>query len=526
MNDAPRMLLAYLFRSCVAFYNAKPWKVLGETDAVRINVDIEAPVFAYVSGGETGTAPGVSLVSAYTTAQELEIANEELAIAARDLEIADDDLERMRNVIAFSGARLSMTFVPEHEAPQWMRDLRRANKWPLASPSAFPTCVATEEDGTMRELHDDELRTLSVAISVMAMFVATKRKQIESREPHGDVVNVRDDAGVPKMALVQFPFDPDEAAEPDGWQAYKLRDSDKSHANPALQELRNAALDLPEVSPILDRLAWSFFQDADPHYVPTEEDRYDAIERFLAWALFAYRANGTTLAERALLQLGETRSRDELDMHRWLVQPRAGLFRVVKVKRDVGMQLHDVLLGDTLDVVERVGTRGVRADNGVAGMLHPISATQWVLSLGVAMYKSMPDAEPDEEALSVELFAPDAEALAFGAGTEWIQDVDAEFLPDVYALFADAVNATGDVMPTYDELQRDIAQAEQPSQLAEKFAGRAWWTVTEMNVMLAFLMRVWNATPRDELGRKSPEEKFEEPGPVRTAPRKGGRRKR
>jgi len=522
-SDAPHSLLAYLFRSCVAFYNAKPWKVLGAVDNVRINVSIEPPIFALVSGAENGTAPGLSLISAYTTAQELEMVAEELEITVKDLEIAPEELERMRTKIAFSGARVSMTFVPEAQAPQWMRELRRANKWPLASPSAFPTVLATETDGTTRAVHDDELRALCVAVSVMATFVATKRKQIESRHPHGDVITVRDDAGAPKMALVQFPFDPDEL---DGWQSYKQHHSERSHANPALQEVRNAALDLPDVSPMLDRLVWSFFQGTDPHYLTGEDAQEEAIQRFLTWALFAYRANGTTLAERALLQLAETKSSDELEVHRRVVKPRAGIFRVVKVKRDLGMQLRDVVRGDTLDVVERVGTRGLREDSGVVGMLHPISDTQWVLSPGLAKYPSIPRMPSGTAQPPLEVFSPTMEATGFGAGTEWIQETDAESLQDAYELFADVISATGDAMPTYDELQREIAQAEKPSQLAQKFGERVWWTETEFRVMLAFVMRAWNATPREELGGKSPDEKYVERGPVRAPPRKGGRRRR
>ena len=370
-----------------------------------------------------------------------------------------------------------------------------------------------------------ELRALTVAINVVSTFVATRRKQIEARVRLGEIVTVRDEAGVPKIALVQFPFDPD--AE-DGWQLYKLSHSDDAHANPAFQEVRNAALDLPDVNPILDRLVWSFFRDTDPNYLRDEDDQEDAMLRFLSWAIFGARINGTTLAERALAKLAETKSESELAVHRRVVNPRAGMFRVIAVKRNVGMQLLDVERGDTLDVVERVGTRGLRAGNGLLGTLHPISDTQWTMSPGAAMYEEIPDAsaEDKEEPLSAEHFGPVVEASVFGAGLEWTRELDAEELRDAYVLFAHAVAATGDVMPTYDELQIEIGRLEQPAQLVEKFGGIASWTEMETDIVINFLMIIWNATPRAELGGRTPEAVFAEGGRVRATRSGAGRRRR
>ena len=157
-TDAPSdALLGFLFRSCVACYNAKPWQLLNDSDTVRLNVDAEPPILARFTGPDGDSSPGVLLVSAYTKEQELEAPEEP---------------------IAFSGARVFMLFVPEHEAPQWLRDARRVNKWPLASPSAFPAVfAATNDAGETRALSADEMRTLCVAINVLVTFVATKRKQ-------------------------------------------------------------------------------------------------------------------------------------------------------------------------------------------------------------------------------------------------------------------------------------------------------------------------------------------------------------
>ena len=147
-QEYSHQLLGYFFRSCVAFYNAKPWKTLREVDDVRINVEIEPPLFANVSGGGAGAAngpranvsgvtvadadtklaPGLSLISAYSSLEE---ANREI-----------EEVGQLWTDLPFSGARVSMMFRPEPDAPQWLRDLRRANKWPLASSSAFPTFLS------------------------------------------------------------------------------------------------------------------------------------------------------------------------------------------------------------------------------------------------------------------------------------------------------------------------------------------------------------------------------------------------
>ncbi|MBC8088514.1 MAG: hypothetical protein H7Z40_14705 [Phycisphaerae bacterium] len=499
-------LLAYFFRSCVSFFNAKPWKILGENDDVRISFDLDLPFLATTSGASAG-APGLSIATAYSAA--------DLAIAADE-----GDLEWTRD--AFSGHRLSVVFGTENEAPEWLREARRANKWPLASPTAFPTCFASDESGATRELQEHELRDLAVAVSVMAAFVATRRKQIQSREPHADAVRVRDDAGAERIALVQFPFDPN---APDGWQSYKINPGAHAHGNPAYEDVWNAALDLPDASKVLDRLVWSFFQCAEPAHLEDEDDWDEAFQRFLTWAIFTYQRDGETLAVRGLRQLAVARSNDELEVHRRVVKPRVGIFRVLQVKRNVGMQLYDVLRPGTFDVVERVGTRGLRAGNGLLGMLHPISDTQWILSPGASTYPSIPDMTPEEGESSDLSFAPTMEAETYGASADWIQEIPLEHLPDVYESFAEAIAETDNAMPAYNELQQVNARAAQPSQVAQNFAARVWWSDGELKVMLAFVMRIWNATPREELGGKSPDEMSASGNRVRAKRPTGGRRR-
>ncbi len=504
-TEAPSdALLGFLFRSCVACYNAKPWQLLNDSDTVRLNVDAEPPILARFTGPDGDSSPGVLLVSAYTKEQELEAPEEP---------------------IAFSGARVFMVFVPEHEAPQWLRDARRVNKWPLASPSAFPAVfAATNDAGETRALSADEMRTLCVAINVLVTFVATKRKQIESRQPHGDVIKVRDDAGLVRVALVQFPFYADAL---DGWQSHKTHYTADSHANLALQDVRNAALDLPDASTILDRLVWSFFRDTGPNYASEEEGWSEAMARFLTWAIFGYRADGKSLADRALQQLGETKSSEELEMHRRIVTPRVGMFRVSSVKRDVGLQLHDVLRGDTLDVVERLATRKLHEGNGVLGTLHPISDTQWIMAPGAALYPSLPRTSQEKEEMPAESFAPTVEASVFGAGTDWIQMADADHLQDAYEMFAEVLTENGDTLPMYHQLQEQIDHAAQPTEIIQSLDRRAtWWSDTELNVVLAFVMRIWNVTPRAELGGKSPDEMHASRGRLRATPPNSRGRKR
>lgn len=503
-------LLASFFRSCISFYNTKAWKLLGDHDAIRITIENDGSYCAFVTGASSDTQPGLSLirVSDWT--------NDSVATNARSTDGADSD-----HAPAAIAHTLWLTFVSENEAPEWLRDARRTNKWPVASSAAFPTWFAIGDDNARRELNETEFRQLSMAVNVVTKFVATRRKQIQSKVPHMDVLSVPDDGNADMLALVQYPFDPNAVT---GWIEYRIPPGERPHGNRAFEDIWNAALELPDAQTMFDRLVWSFFHSSDPAHIENEDEWDSANERFLAWGIFVYRRDGLTLAERALKQLVATRPADGLEVHQRIIKPRVGIFRVTGVQRNAGLQVVDVMRRDAFDVVDRTATRRLPVGDGLIGMLHPISDTQWILSPGVSRYPSIPEMMPQDYESSDATFAPAFEEMAFGANASWIQELPPEGVRDCYEEFAEAIAGTGEAIPTYEELAESIANAAQPSHVMQKFAERAWWTDAELNVALAFVVRAWNVTPRGELGGKSPDELSAGGGRLRTRPPVGRKR--
>lgn len=464
-----------LFRTATAFFNARPWRVLADDALVEVRVGDEKPRFASVLGrGEMSY--GLALL------EEPDAATSEAA------------LNEARS--------LAVTFVAEAEVPDEWRLARRRNRWPIASPSAFPLPIL-HETGVASVPGERDLRVLDIALAAVAALVGRHGKRLEQGLASEITMQVPQPSGHALLVHARV-FEPASASQ------HATLTAPVAGPDPAL--VVDWAMDLPDAHETVDRLAWSFFGASEPRYAASEREQQEAEARFFDWAIFAARPHAETLARRALAAMTKDMLPEQRAAYERIVTPVAGIFRVERLQRDGGADLLDLVTGKRLRVRERLATRQLRKGDTVVGMLHPVSEIEFLLSASVMWFPSAGTLAQREPGTAVQDFAPALETHFFGAGTGWIQSTPAEDVAAVYDDFREALAATGDRLPEFRTLQRRIAAAYMPTQVISSIANKVvWWSEFEFAVMAALLMRAWNMTPRPELAGLSPDEIVEGP---------------
>jgi hypothetical protein len=137
-----------LFRAAAVFYQRAPWRVLEEAPIELRLAERRRPLYAVV----LGRARAVHGLTLYLSGSSL-----------LNRGAAGSHPVRTRNTIA-------VTFDREDGIPPPMVDERRAHRWPLAGPAAFPLPYRQLSDGTMREPDAGELELLALALDAVAEF--------------------------------------------------------------------------------------------------------------------------------------------------------------------------------------------------------------------------------------------------------------------------------------------------------------------------------------------------------------------
>lgn len=464
------------FRTAAAFYNARPWRCLSPATTLFVEIEGQPRMAATVLGAANLEA-GLSL---FTDSGAIEA-----TVAGRRV-----DLPQSRSV--------NLTFVPEPRAASSWRDLRRRRRWPIASPAAFPVAL-THDHGVVETPGEHDLWVLDAALAAVASLVATHAGALERGESPGHSIEV--EALRPGNGRKRVTVTPASAVLGSG-------DRDASPEVRTLEAVIRAAMSLPDASPTLARLAWSFYRDSGPSHVNAGDDTLAAEERFLTWGVFVARIGKRTLAERGLEAIREQLDADSLAIAKRLVRPRTGVFRVELAARSraPGVQLHEISTGKRYFLAAARETVEVEPGRYLLGTVHPVGGGTVLLGDGcLTARRPGGEAAPDLHERA-ESFAPMLEEGMFGASQRWIESASPADTRAAYEEFRGTLAATGDHLPSYREFQTMIRRSTMPLDIFRNELAVAWWTETEVGVMMAFLKRIWNLTPRPELGGRSPDE--------------------
>jgi hypothetical protein len=484
-----------LLHAAVDFYKSRPWRVLPDEVAIRIQIDDGEPLFASVMG-DTAFTHGLLLYRGQD-----------------DPRTIDPTLRRKEGHTS-----LGVTFVPEREVPEDWSARRRLHQLPVASSSAFPVPLV-RNNGVGRLADAGEMRTLALALRALVAFVAANRKRLERGTFTADSVELSDESGSAHTISVSAPADPrEESATPPPPEGGRCA---------ALDDMRTRSLQLDESADVLGRLIWSFFQGREPSYLPLGPERAISVLRFLDWAVFCAPAGVTTLAERALVAAEGELDGAVLADRRRLIQPRAGAYRVEKVEEGAGLHVRDIGRNEPLFIRDRGASSQVRVGEACIGVLHQVADDAWVMSAGVIFVDDDAPLELPGTDIGARDLGPALEQVIFGASPSWMDSAPFSQVKREYASFRGALAATGASLPPFETIREKIRAADGPVEVFHAvIADVDWWSDQEVAVTMSFVQRIWNATPRTELGGKSPDEVAGKQRKRASGARGGARRKR
>jgi hypothetical protein len=501
----PGAVVEAFYEAAAAFYRAAPWTVASDDVALELRLpDRRAPVYGLLLGGE-GVTYGLALYRSRA------------------------DLERTWAATTFPPPpvdALAVTFEAEGHAPPALAAERRAHRWALAGPAAFPVPFSTTPENTGAIPDADELALATTCLRAVLAFVAREDTAVRAgREVRGPVsVAVPDAGGGPGTVTVDVAYP---VRRGGGWRrgapadAVQLglpgvgEEGERERGSVLLEEVAGRVLALPASRALMRRLAWSFHGAPFPG-VYVDAAGPGAIEhanmRFYLWAMCFARStpDGRTLAERAL-EAATDLDPAALAERQQLIRGRFILGRVVRTEGGDVVHVRVEPGGETLRV--HGGSSGeARAGELLLGAAFPRPGGDYFLAYSTVLKDDRELAElvaaapPEDAALVVE-------HAVEGAGPEWIQELDRG---EVRVAYEDFREDTGGTLPTVKRLERMIRTADSPSSpLRELASAVEWQRDKELEVLATLLMRIWNTTPRPELGGHSPEEKARSGAPGR-----------
>lgn len=170
------------FRAAAGFYRRAPWEVLRELPVELRLAGRPEPLYATALGRDR-MVHGLTLFLS------------EAAFRHR----AGHDPHPMR-----APGTVAVTFDREDSIPPPMLEERRAHRWPLAGPAAFPLPYRQLADGTMREPDVQELNLLAVALYALTELVERHAAPLAGDRSVVEAVQVPAAAGH-AIARVTFP---------------------------------------------------------------------------------------------------------------------------------------------------------------------------------------------------------------------------------------------------------------------------------------------------------------------------------
>jgi len=355
----------------------------------------------------------------------------------------------------------------------------------------------------------DDVSDAVVAARVVVAFVEQHRRTLRAGRRCESRHEVRGVAGETAQVRVTFT-----AELPLPW--LEAAADAAASADPiisAIESIVSLTRAATETGAAVRRLAWSFFRGPGPDYVGDDpEETGFALARCMEWAIFgpAADASGRTLAVRVVEEARQRVGDQRYHEMRAVAAPAYSVYRVERVEPDTAFHLLDLASGERLRLHSRPGHSALKKNELLFGALFPAGDGGFIGGAAITSFRLRPGERFDlpEGGSGFAALAPWLEAEFFGADTLWMNELDDEDLAAAYADFARDLRRTGTRLPSFRQLRTRVTRADLPTPLLQEILAKiTWWTLDEANLFAAFFMRIWNRTPRAELGGLTPEQK-------------------
>ena len=169
----PPEVVAELFTAAEHLYRTAPWKVVADTQVLRMDVPALGVEGACVSIlGHLGASPGVLICPSLAGYEAFG------RTAAGEAPEGDGRVDL--------GTRsLSLNFVRGADLPVSMRREAATHAWPVADPDAWPLVMGVERDGAFRPLVPRDLKIATVCAATLCRFFEAYRSRftLDTPEP-------------------------------------------------------------------------------------------------------------------------------------------------------------------------------------------------------------------------------------------------------------------------------------------------------------------------------------------------------
>ena len=327
----PPEVVAELFTAAAHLYRTAPWKVVADTQVLRMDIPALGVEGACVSIlGHLGESLGVLICPSLA------------GYEAFGRTAAGGALEGVGGGRVDLGTHsLSLNFVRGADLPVSMRREAATHAWPVAGPDAYPLVMGVERDGAFRPLVPRDLMIATVCAATLCCFFKAHRNRfaLDTSEPVCGSY-----AFDPHDIDVRFTF-PYEAARP-GEAAPPLESGGERAPHMALHELDiSLTYEIMEFALARFGAAWRDYEKdfTDADVVP---------ELSAHWAVYHYRIDGTTALDRYLEEYGQ---RLPPARSAWLEAEAAAwlsVWEVIEVEPGRSLTLRDLLSHEERHVQE------------------------------------------------------------------------------------------------------------------------------------------------------------------------------
>ncbi|MFN2428141.1 MAG: YecA family protein [Candidatus Binatia bacterium] len=185
--------LGALFQAARTLYLLAPWRTIGDTNVVRVDVPalgVDGACLSFI--GQLGETLGFLLFASIDDFDDF-------IGAALEIDAGGEA------PIEIAAGCLSLTYERVAGLPPDLRRKAKSEQWAVAGPKAFPYLERRGEDGQVTPLEERDVRLATVLIGALAAFVARHRENLEYEES-GPICESFDSGGGTTVTLT-YPYE-------------------------------------------------------------------------------------------------------------------------------------------------------------------------------------------------------------------------------------------------------------------------------------------------------------------------------
>ncbi len=167
MSDVRPGSVAAMFVAAETLYRLAPWTHLDERQVIRLDIPDLGVTGACISIiGGLGQGRGLTIFPSFEGYEAFLDAAADMMLTPLPMDLGTDGI--------------SLTFEPDTDLPDALRQEAQAHRWPVAAADAFPVLDGFRADGRRRLLRDLDFQVVAAAVTALGSFIEAEGDRLES----------------------------------------------------------------------------------------------------------------------------------------------------------------------------------------------------------------------------------------------------------------------------------------------------------------------------------------------------------